>query len=197
MRSLEQIYREASARMDAWSAVQGFGCPAGCGRCCEGFVPDCLPVEAEYLARYLLAEQPEVAARMATPPEGPPPERCPLYDPASPFHCSVYPARPLVCRLFAFAGTRPKHGGWTFRLCRHMPAPIAWGQAREVGSETHPGMTPPPLMAEIQSAVAALRPGDEPLRRPLPEAVREALGRILLRRSLATPAPSPPPPAPS
>jgi uncharacterized protein len=194
MRNLEQVYREASARMDAWSKAQGFGCPHGCGRCCEGFVPDCLPVEAEYLAHYLLSEQPRVAERMAAPAEGPPPVRCPLYDPDSPFHCSVYAARPLVCRLFAFAGTRTKYGGWAFRLCRHMPAPAAWGPAREVGTETHPAPSRPPLMGEIQSAVAALRPGDEPLRRPLPDALREALGRILLRTFLARPTPSPRPP---
>ena len=176
--------------MDAWAREQGFGCPHGCGTCCQGFVPDCLPVEAEYLALYLLSERPGTAARMLEPSTGPPPARCPLYDPLSPFHCSVYQARPLVCRLFAFAGTRPKEGGWSFRLCRHMPAPQAWNGERGISDLSRPGLAPPPLMSDIDAKVAALRPADAPHRKPLPEALRAALQRILLRRSLAEAAPS-------
>jgi Fe-S-cluster containining protein len=187
---LHRIYTEAGARMDAWAREQGFGCPHGCGTCCQGYVPDCLPVEAEYLALYLLAEKPQTASRMLEPSAGPAPARCPLYDPSSPFHCSVYPARPVVCRLFAFAGIRPKQGGWTFRLCRHMPTPAAWNGGREISGISRPGLAPPPLMSDIEAEVAGIRPMDEGLRKPLPEALRAALQRILLRRSLTTRAPS-------
>ena len=169
--------------MTAWAADRGFGCPHGCGLCCQGYLPDCLPVEAEYLAHYLLSEKPAVAAAMLEPGGGAPPTRCPLYDPASPFHCSVYAARPLVCRVFGFAGTQTRDGGWAFRLCRHMPAPIAWGEVREVTHSS--GLDAPLLMSDAASRAQGLRPADAGRRAPLPEALREALQRLLLRRALA------------
>jgi len=36
------------------------------------------------------------------------------------FHCTVYETRPLVCRVFGFAGDRDKWGHLRFAPCRHM-----------------------------------------------------------------------------
>jgi len=190
IRALHEIYAEAGLRTAAWARDPGFGCPHGCGVCCEAFVPDCLPVEAEYLAHYLLSEKPAAAARMLEPSSGPQPVSCPLYDPSSPFHCSVYAARPLVCRLFAFAGSRRKQGGWAFKLCRHMPAPAGWGAEREITDTSRPHLAEPPLMSQIEARVQGLRPADAGLRKRLPEALRDALGRVLLTRALSASAPS-------
>jgi Fe-S-cluster containining protein len=191
-RRLHEIASEADARTDAWARREGLGCPRGCGTCCEGYVPDCLPVEAEYLALYLLAEKPQTASRMLELWAGPAPTGCPLYDPTPPFHCSVYPARPLVCRLFAFAGMGSKQqGGWTFRLCRYMPAPPSWRGERSISAVTRPD-TAPPLMSQVEAEVTGLRPADAGLRMPLPEALGAALQRVLLRRSLTLSVPPPP-----
>ena len=181
LRALREIYDDAGRQMAAWARQVGLGCPQGCGICCEGFVPDVLPVEAGYLASWLLAEQPQRVARLLERPPGPAPAACPLYDPAAPAaHCTVYPGRPLVCRLFGYAGMRTRHGGWAFRLCRHMPAPDGW-DARAVADR--PDLPSPPVMGDIQAQVPGLRPGDAPFRRPLPDALREALQRLLLRRA--------------
>lgn len=184
LRALAEIYAEAGLLTAAWAGRQGMGCPPGCGLCCEAFVPDALPIEAEYLALHLLSNQRAAAALLLAQPPVPAPVRCPFYDPSSAGHCSVYPARPLVCRLFGFAGMRRKSGGWSFRLCRHMPAPEGWAPTREISDLSHPLLQPPPIMSDIEARVQGLRCGAPDRREALPDAVRSALQRLLLRGAL-------------
>lgn len=183
LRVLAETYDEADALMAAWAGAQGVACPPGCGLCCETFVPDVQPIEAEYLARHLLSRRPAAAALVLSRAQTPAAVGCPFHDPSSAAHCSVYEARPLVCRLFAFAGTRRKNGGWAFRLCRHMAAPARWAGAREVSDASHSHLAQPPMMSDIEARVQGLRSADSGRRGPLPDAVREALERLLLREA--------------
>ena len=168
-------------------------CPAGCGSCCEGFVPDVLPAEAAFIALWLLEFEPGLAAEAAEWGElGPstlPP--CPLLR-GSPglARCAIYPARPLVCRLFGAAGDRDKEGRARFRPCARMPRvghPISVGGrptltgddlVREYGSV-------PPIMADYAAELASLCPGEGAERPLLISALPAAFGWVGLSLSLA------------
>ena len=168
-------------------------CPAGCGSCCEGFVPDVLPAEAAFIALWLLEFEPTLAEKAAAwdglglsrlPP-------CPLLA-GSPgdARCAIYPARPLVCRLFGSSGGRDKEGRPRFRPCASMPTaghppssrrrPTLTGDdlVREYGSY-------PPVMADYVSELASLRPEEAAERPLLISALPAALGWVGLSLTLA------------
>ncbi len=173
---LEAIYRKADRDTTRWRERGGFACPPGCGTCCERWDPEVLPAEADYLAAWLLRREPGLVSALRESAGPPPPDpgpgrsRCPFYDPAADLHCRVYPARPLVCRLFGFAGLTGRRGETVFPGCpRARPAP---------------GGPFPPLMAETGSLLAALG-GAAARPRPLRAAARDALERIGLLERLA------------
>lgn len=183
--ALEELYARADEAVRRFQDAAGLSCPFGCGSCCEGFVPDILPAEAEYLAAYLAVAEPERAYALAASgleaaayPGGR--LGCPLYRPDTPYHCSVYEARPLICRLFAFSAVRDKRGEPSYSLCRLMPdATVAPGLRRAAGEGLRAfGSVPAPVMADFGSEAAALCPaGGE--RGPLPERLEAALSKIL------------------
>jgi uncharacterized protein len=111
-RSLEQIAKSGTA----------LACPQGCVSCCEGFIPDVLPVEADFLADWLLGNRPELAAAfLERGGEAAPSPPCPLYEAGRKGGgCGAYPARPLICRLFGFASVRDREGAESYSLCRAM-----------------------------------------------------------------------------
>jgi len=125
--ALGELYAEADAAcaafLDAARARSGaegafrFGCPQGCGSCCERFVPDILPLEADFAALWILRNRPELAA-VEPRSEAP----CPYYDQANPeAHCRIYGGRPLICRLFGYSAMADKEGALEYSLCWKMP----------------------------------------------------------------------------
>ncbi|TFG79949.1 MAG: YkgJ family cysteine cluster protein, partial [Spirochaetales bacterium] len=112
---LTELYRRVDEAVDAFRTAAGLSCPSGCGTCCEGFVPDIFPVEAALVATWLTMSNRDLAFSMAA--GGIEPRvrvdgrvGCPLYADNTPFHCTVYEARPLICRMFAFSAVRDKRG---------------------------------------------------------------------------------------
>jgi Fe-S-cluster containining protein len=192
LEGLNRIYErieKAQAESRAAIAARGaaLACPEDCGSCCEGFVPDILPIEARYLAAWLLRFSPELAARaidwsdavigMAPP--------CPFYEAARPDgHCVVYPARPLICRLFGFAALRDREGIESYSLCRRMPARTgkrSWSGAeleRELGAAF-------PDMADFSALTVALAPDEAGGRALLTQALPAELRRLSLHLDLA------------
>lgn len=151
--ALEALYREAELEMDDWKRKSGIACPDGCGICCERFHPDILPVEAELVAAYLLLKRPDLLPRAETLVTA----HCPFYTASGPGHCTVYPVRPLICRLFGFAGERDKAGVPRFRLCRHM---TGHGARTFTGEELRSRFgRVPPLMQEYGMRLQSLVPG--------------------------------------
>jgi len=195
MRILEQLrviydrIDEAQAESLAAIAKRGLAlaCPANCGSCCEGFIPDVLPVEAAYLADWLIRVRPELSAKAvewsgsggrASPP-------CPLFEPAREGgHCGVYPARPLICRLFGFAAVRDREGREAYSLCRKMPSRggcRSWSGdelERDLGAAL-------PDMADFSAAAVAIAPDEAGDRALLTEALPAALRKLALRLYLA------------
>lgn len=186
--SVHSIYTRAEEALASFRARNGLSCPAGCGTCCEGFIPDVLPLEASYLAAWLVRNRPERAREMAESdavlPTG---SGCPLYDPNKPeAHCTVYPGRPLICRLFAFSGVRAKGGQASFALCRGMPdlpSPRSGARTWE-GPELETLFGPPPLMSDFGAELEGIVPGDGSRRAPLTEALPPAIRQIVFLSEL-------------
>ena len=147
LESLAYLYKRADSAVAAFVAASGVSCPFGCGSCCEGFVPDILPVEAAYLAAYLAAsDRPRAyeaaAGRLGARsyPDGR--QGCPLYRTDTPYHCGVYEARPLICRMFAFSRITSYNVCYTKLLRRPSPPrrnspPCACPTARSGTSRSH------------------------------------------------------------
>jgi len=185
--SLRGLYaRIDSEQAESRAAIAAAGgelaCPPGCGSCCEGFVPDVLPIEARCLADWLIRERPDLAERAHSWAEGGAPREppCPFHESAREGgHCGVYPARPLICRLFGFASVRDREGRPSYALCRLMPAREgrrSWaGTAldEELGARL-------PDMASYGALVGALVPDETGQRSLLTEALPAALGRLAL-----------------
>ena len=182
------IYARVEAEQRAFLAAavdngSPLACPPGCGSCCEPFVPDVLPAEAAYLAAWLLENEPGLAGEAASWPAAGAPAvpPCPFLRRAEGgARCAIYPARPLVCRLFGAAAVRDKVGRASFRPCARMPTTAGYPSrgeerrplsgdllVREYGSE-------PPIMADFavdspRSAPTTRPPGrssSRPCRRP-------------------------------
>lgn len=155
-------------------------CPPGCGACCTTFIPDVMPLEAQRLAHFILAEKPGAKARL----ESFQPalhSGCPFWDEDRPGeNCTVYPARPLICRLFGFSAVRGKSGGPEFSLCRHMaghagiPRRLSGDRIAEAYGRF------PPHMADFAGELAALDPHESGRRLSLPEALEEAIPRVAM-----------------
>jgi Fe-S-cluster containining protein len=155
-------------------------------------MPDVLPVEADYIAYYILSASPTspVSSSNLTappaletwlspkPPENPSP--CPFHDPNAPgANCRIYEARPLVCRLFGFSSTQTKAGTAVYRLCRHMPTPQGLAE-RSLSQETlmHTIGAAPPLMGDFAMELLAIDPSSASERKALSEAMPPALARV-------------------
>lgn len=187
--TLDLIYRKISDAQRTFidSASQHdieLACPSGCGKCCHGFMPDVLPIEADYIAYYLLSNSKVFSAaeapslQIASSAENPSP--CPFHDPNRPGeNCRIYPARPLVCRLFGYSAIKDKNNRLSYRLCRYMPAPQGL-DARILDQDTIISKVGalPPLMTDFAMEVLSLDPSQAAERKPLIEAIRPALARI-------------------
>jgi len=160
-------------------------CPPACGRCCHGFMPDVLPVEADYIAYFLLSTEEETACGIGQSPllavsAGDSPSPCPFYAPDRPgSNCRVYEARPLICRLFGFSGTKTKNGTIAYRICRHMPTPLGLTErtlSQEALMRTINAL--PPLMSDFAMEMLTIDPSKASERKPLSEALPPALAQI-------------------
>jgi uncharacterized protein len=119
MTALGTLYAEADDAVAAAKRHSTVSCPKGCGTCCEGFSPNILPIEGEFAALYMVFIQPELLSVLDAIRSG---ESCLFYsrEPRHGGHCSIYPARPLICRLFGFSSGTEKFGGSRFIRCRHI-----------------------------------------------------------------------------
>ncbi len=172
-------------------------CPAGCGCCCLGFMPDLTGTEAAYMASYLLDMVPDIdnpedieglALRLGKKEPGSPVKgSCPFHDSSRRGqNCLIYPARPLICRLFGFSAMRDKWGEPTFTLCRHMPSPLGEyeEQLRGVSGRASSWFTDSgiPVMSDYAPATPASNHGDDRPGKLLDEILPEQIHRLALQR---------------
>ena len=114
------VLGEAEADAVSFGRAALLACPPGCGDCCRDDRPEdsvlaALPAVMQAVEQ---GRAEALAAAAVERPEGP----CFFYDVALQGHCTIYRQRPLVCRLFGFAGWRDKHGTAQFRPCKRMKA---------------------------------------------------------------------------
>jgi len=183
LESLADLYLRADTAVAHFARASGVSCPDGCGLCCEGFVPDILPLEAAYVAVWLAGTEHERAVALTSGTLSPRIGKdgksgCPLYDPDTPYHCTVYESRPLICRMFGFAGTRDKLGAPTFSVCRHGVSDRGARTASGAALVDVFGMEPP-VMAGYGSGLVSIDPDSAGNRKPLPEILPAAIGRVL------------------
>ena len=111
-------YRDFDKHIDEFSQHCGASCPWGCGTCCTAdYEPEVTEPEAEYAARWIIAQRNDLEQCFQQLDQR---DCCIFYDQDNPFHCMIYPVRPIICRGFGFSGYRDKHGGFVYRPCRHM-----------------------------------------------------------------------------
>lgn len=179
---LRERYEAIEAKTAAFSRETGVGCPPGCGECCEGIDFLVSRPEAERVAEFLL-DHPALLERFRAQPiaeSGKAP--CPLYDAANPAaHCTVYEARPLLCRTFAFAAHRDKSGALTYAPCHRFREDAALAAKLPAASDAvRAGRVALPILPDESMTVWALDPGGEAL--PMGPAIVRALDRLELRR---------------
>lgn len=176
--AVRRIYREADARTGAFSQASGLRCPTGCGRCCESPYIEASPVECLPLAESLLPRGSEwlETLRLFERRNKTLPSACPFYVSFGFGQglCSVYEHRPLVCRLFGFAGRRDRKVRARLAICHYhreneTPLP-ATGEA-------------PPLFTDFSVRTASLAPElGQPM--PIARAVAIALEKALQASAL-------------
>jgi uncharacterized protein len=175
--ALEALYAALAARQAGFQATGLYRCPPGCGRCSATFEPDVLPVEAVLVELYAQAH----GVKTEAPPAVPAP-RCPLYREDSNRHCPVYPARPLVCRLFGFSALPDKRGELLYTPCERMEGPGRGG--RSLAKLGLPDDALPPSMLDFSTRLQTIAPGEETHRAPLRDALRAAAAQIGLYKAM-------------
>lgn len=167
--ALKELYADLESRIAVFSRRAGLACPEGCGTCCQTFVPEISAPEADLIAGHILSTSGPLTADSWL--EGELPGACPFYRVVGdPYHCGIYPARPLICRLFGFAGNRGKDGSARFRPCRHM--------AVELPADLEIDL----LMEPFGLMLESLTPGG--FRETIGTAVRSSLERMLLNKRM-------------
>ena len=183
-RAVSAVYRRLDRRIASFRRASGLACSRGCGECClspevEAGVLEMLPL-ALHLRRAGRVEQ--ILAWLGV---GEPPRLCVFYspDPLGSFgsRCSVYPLRPLLCRLFGFSAMTDPQGRPQLVLCRRLREADPEG-ARQAAAEAASGRSPVPLMSEWSLAMYRLDPGLGTRTLPINEALRQALERAALQR---------------
>lgn len=123
-RSLLDLYQEIERETEAFQDAFNVHCPGGCGTCCERFIPDLSVAEASLVAAYLmLVKEDKRPLDRILGDETKESTACPLYDPDTMFHCTVYPVRGMICRLFGACPSEDKGGHPVFRRCKYHPDP--------------------------------------------------------------------------
>jgi len=114
--SLNEIYGDLEIQSQKFKKDYHISCPPGCGTCCEHFLPEISQAEALMVAVYLkfiLNDTALINSVLNNEKQ----TGCPLYNKDNPNHCTVYPARPLICRLFGASTNSDKNGVPVFRKC--------------------------------------------------------------------------------
>ncbi|MBI5582561.1 MAG: YkgJ family cysteine cluster protein [Deltaproteobacteria bacterium] len=75
---------------DLYDTLPEFSCPGGCTACCRNFgIPSQTKVEAARIQQFLRAGRRRTGKARGT--------TCPYVVPEG---CTIYPVRPLICRLY-------------------------------------------------------------------------------------------------
>lgn len=189
---LDRIYSLIEGAQAQWKGVTPFTCPEGCGTCCVDFEPDVVESEALYLASWLLCHRRSMAEAILNgtfiPLRHDGKKGCVLYNPDSPYHCTVYEGRPLICRLFGYSGNNGKDGKLSWKSCKFLPpGKLQGGRQYDEAELLSLFGALPPKMSDVSAQVLSLMPDRVQDRKPLHEALREAVGKLLFIHQFSNP----------
>lgn len=185
LQQIEEVYGEIQQKQQIWYSKTDFSCPQACGECCRNFEPDLLEGEALYMAAWLIQNQSETADQVAAEAFPFPREKgCQFWNEEASYHCSIYGARPLICRLFGASSSYSKTGDIVWKPCKFYPAqdlaahkpPLSHKQYTVEETKCLLGEIPP-AMSDFTEKVVAVTPADETklIREILPEAIKRLL----------------------
>jgi len=151
-----------------FSSHTGIACPPACSDCCRNDKPEDSVLSALPAGLWAVdCDMLDLLERAASErPLGP----CVFYSQSPEKPCSIYPLRPLICRLFGFAGKRDKYGTVQYRPCSRMTKPL------------QPILRTPPVFSDHATRLEFLYPPLGNDRQPLNVAFHKAAQWILLRR---------------
>lgn len=119
IKEIKKIYDNLEKKQKKFCDTFCVHCQQGCGQCCEHFVPDITETEALFLAYGLFKEEKDDLVLELLKEREKENQYCPLYLKDSPYHCSVYKWRPMICRLFGASASKDKNGQPTYRHCKY------------------------------------------------------------------------------
>jgi Fe-S-cluster containining protein len=165
-KQIEALLTEADEAAGGYATQTGLRCPDGCGACCRTREIAVTVLEMLPMAVALAGQGEAVLGRIR---EG---KGCPVFEDfgGGKGRCGLYGKRPLVCRLFGYAGVANKHGLVQLAMCR---------VHKEAGVEVEAGVRPP-AFAEYGRRLAALAPAYGTRLMPIGEALGEALEKVML-----------------
>ena len=173
------LYSEADCAVAVYQLSSVLSCPGGCVHCCvsekvESTVLEMIP-SAFHLLRTNQAEL--LLNRIEKQADS---NQCILFRPdlSQPDSggCSLYPYRPLVCRLFGFAGNRDRQGQVKLARCRDMP-PAIKATSSDSGDESMTGGDIPIFQA-YGIAVTVIHPDLGTRCMPINDALSQALAKV-------------------
>lgn len=118
-RMLLDLYAVITNETQQFQQEYSVWCDPGCGTCCERFVPELTSLEASLIAAYMLFVQKDNRLIESLKQSDETLLSCPLYRAEGPYHCTVYPARGMICRLFGVCPSSDKSGVPVFRRCAY------------------------------------------------------------------------------
>lgn len=191
---LDQVYREIDDAENEWMKKCPIHCIEGCGMCCVHFEPEVYEVEALYLAAWLLYHQKGRAMQIL---EGNFNEHvldrengCLLFDIDNPHHCTVYGGRALICRLFGYSGDRGKDYTVRWRPCKHLVSVDKTCSEERITQYSQKDLLDrfgvlPPVMGDFTARILCFLTEGAAHPRPMREALRAAIGKILMLQKYA------------
>ncbi len=115
------LFIEVDQAAKKFQSLTGIKCPEGCGECCRNSRVETTVIEMLPLALELWSQNTAEywMTRIHETLDDP---KCIFYETqsgsATRGRCTVYPQRPLICRLFGFFTVRNKYGKYVFGSCR-------------------------------------------------------------------------------
>ena len=185
--SLLKLFERADRETARFRARSKLQCVGGCGRCCENPHVETTVLEMMPLAIHLW-QQGQADIWLDRSLEKSSQGTCIFFEP-NPLvkgngRCSVYPFRPLVCRLFGFAASDNKYQKPQLVTCQTIKQVQAQEYARAVTS-VEAGEAVPKIR-DFSLAASALDPELSRELLPINEAVKVVIEKIGILRKIRT-----------
>ncbi len=184
--SVLRLQRKLDLETAKFQSLSALKCVSGCGHCCENphvetTVLEMLPLAVEFWRRNeaenFLKEFSEDESKGI----------CHFYRPdplrEGQGRCSVYPLRPLLCRLFGFAGRVNKNGRTEFMTCSVIKSSFP-GNCRRTQGLLDKGLAIP-LTADYAMQLYQIDPQWSSRRFPINQAFKIALEKVGLLLELS------------